>query len=52
MSAQRLRRWSNIVQMIYKGFVFTEIQRILEVDCVVHMTSQALVYHVLRVGED
>ena len=22
MSAQRLRRWSNIVQMVYKGFVF------------------------------
>ena len=25
-SAQRLRRWSNIVQMLYKCFVFTLVQ--------------------------
>ena len=30
-SAQRLRRWSNIVHMLYKCFVFTEIPRNVEV---------------------
>ena len=28
-SAQRLRRWSNIVQMLYKCFVFAELAYII-----------------------
>ena len=32
MSVQRLRRWSNIVQMLYKCFVFTVVMALYKHD--------------------
>ena len=32
-SAQRLRRWSNIVQMLHKCFVFAGMTSYITIDC-------------------
>ena len=48
MLAQRLRRWSNIVQMLYIGFVFIGWSPFLAIDHQIWIKGSDLIYRYLK----